>query len=147
MANLCGADHQTMRNLRCILAVSSRDSVSNADVLRRCGWVSIHTILTTRRLRRFGHVCRLPDNLLPKVALLSKTASGSRSRGRPNLRFQDRAQYDLRHCGILVQGKERACTERNRWRKLVHNDATKAKSKWREEGQLGQKQTRLSRTA
>ena len=95
----------------------------------------MNTILTTRRLRSFGHVCRLPDTRLPKVAPFSETASGSCPPGWPILRFQDRVRDVLRHCGILVNGVERECAERNGWRKLVHNGATKAESTCREEGQ------------
>ena len=114
-----------LRNSRRTLEVSWRDTVSNEEVLRRCGCDSMHTILTTRRLRWFGHVCRLPDNRLPKVALFSETASGSRPRGRLILRFQDRVRDDLQHCGVLVNGVERACAERNGWRKIVHNGSKK----------------------
>ena len=102
--------------------------MSNEEVLRRCGCDIMNTILTTRRLRSFGHVCRLPDTRLPKVALFSETASGSRPSGWPILRFQDRVRDVLRQCGILVNGVGRECAERNGWRKLVHNGATKAES-------------------
>lgn len=66
MVNLCGTlDHQTLKNLSCILGVSWKDRVSNAEVLRRYGCHSMHAILSTRWLSWFGHVCRLPDYLGP----------------------------------------------------------------------------------
>ena len=117
-----------LRNSRRILGVSWRNRVSNEEVLRRCGCDSMTTILTSRRLRSFGHVCRLPDTRLPKAALFSETASESRPSGWPILRFQDRVRDVLPHCGILVNGVERACAERNGQRKLVHNGAIKAES-------------------
>ena len=129
-----------LRNLRRILGVSWRDKVTNVEVLEQTGCDSMHTILSTRRLRWLGHVCRLENNRLPKITLYSETVCGSRSRGRPLLRFNDRIRDDLRHCGISATTVEQTCVGRMEWRRLLRNGASQSERRWREEGKSRRKQ-------
>ncbi|XP_068687770.1 uncharacterized protein [Montipora foliosa] len=108
------------------------DRVSNAEVLHRTQCDSMHTILTKHRLRWFGHVCRMPQNRLPKKFLFSEVISGHRAIGRPLLRFQDRIRDDLRHCGIREDGVEKRCAEKAEWRKKVYEGAAAAEKQWQD---------------
>ena len=97
-----------LRNLGRILGINWMDRVSNAEVLHRTQCDSMHTILTKRRRRGFGHVCYR----LPKKVLFSEVSSGHRARGRHLLRFQDRIRNDLRNYGLQTDGVEKRCAER-----------------------------------
>ncbi|XP_038073007.1 uncharacterized protein LOC119741328 [Patiria miniata] len=102
---------------------------------------SMHTILTECRLRWFGHVCRMPQDRLPKRTLFSEVSTGARVRGRPLLRFQDHVRDDLPHCQIKERGVEELCAVRGAWRKAVHEGADAAEKKWRKEGRARRKQS------
>jgi len=70
LACLRGSDHQVEQfphedlEKDSLLDVTWRDKVSNKKVLERTQSDSMYTILTTRDLPWFGHVCRIPDHRL-----------------------------------------------------------------------------------
>ena len=47
------------------------------------------------RMKWAGHIVRMKDNILPKIAE-AKKVEGSRKRGRPHLRWEDCVKRDLR---------------------------------------------------
>ena len=73
-------------------------------------------ILTQRRLRWLGHVCRMDDGRIPKDLLFGELATGTRPTGRPNLRFKDTCKRDLRDCGINPADLQSASSNRSSWR-------------------------------
>ncbi len=72
-ANRLHAFH--MQVLRCILRVTLRDELSNADILRRCDLPSMKQILVRERLRWLGHVMRMDESRLPKRVLSQQFAA------------------------------------------------------------------------
>ena len=73
--------------LHSLLGLTWQDHVTNINVLAKAGMASVHSVLTTRRVRWLDHVPRMIDSRNPKNLLLGELASGSRVAGRPSLRF------------------------------------------------------------
>ena len=82
-----------MASLRRILAW--QDKVTNVDVLKDSGILSIHSLLMKRRLRWIGHVRRMDDGRIPKDIMFGELKEGKRKRGRPKLRYKDVVKRDL----------------------------------------------------
>ena len=109
-----------LRNLRRILKISWFHHVTNSEVFSRAGIGSINALLTQRRLRWLGHVHRMDDGRLPKDVLYGQLATGTRSVGRPLLRFTDACKRDLRRGGADVESWEAVADDRSAWRRLVN---------------------------
>ena len=62
-----------MRCLRQILKISIRDRITNDNIRYRClQQPTVEEQIQTRRLRWFGHVCRMDENRLPYQLLWRK---------------------------------------------------------------------------
>ena len=109
-----------LRNLRRILGIKWYHRVTNNEVLNRAGIDSINAFLTQRRLRWLGHVHRMDDGRLPKDILYSQLAVGTRSVGRPLLRYSDACKRDMRRGGVDVDDWENVAPDRSAWRHLVN---------------------------
>ena len=128
-----------MRCLRRLLGITWQDRETNTTVLTRAGIPSMFAILTQRRLRWLGHVCRMDDGRIPKDILYSELATGSRATGRPNLRYKDACKRDLRACGINPHDLEMTTSDRTNWRSTVKNGVRQAEE--RREAHWGRKRT------
>lgn len=104
------------RCLRRILGISWQDHISNNDILKRAGMLSMFALLTQRRLRWLGHVTRMKDGRLPKDILYGELATGSRPTGRPSLRYKDVCKRDLKVGGIVPACLESLAEDRSSWR-------------------------------
>ena len=62
-----------MSCLRHICGISLKDHISNAAILSACQAPSMESQLRSKRLRWYGHVCRMLDSRLPKVMFLVKS--------------------------------------------------------------------------
>jgi hypothetical protein len=60
---------------------------------------NIVTTIKVRRLQWAGHVVRMPDDRTVKTVFVGKT-DGSRKAGRPNLRWLDCIENDLKLVGV-----------------------------------------------
>jgi hypothetical protein len=67
-----------------------------------------------KRLRWFGHVKRMPGNRLP-LKVLEWEPEGTRSRGRPKVRWIDGVRRSMTNHGLT----EKDTRDRDRWRSLV----------------------------
>ena len=76
------------RHLRSILNIRWNDFISNETVLARANVEDIKTLLAQSRLRWLGHICRMDDSRTAKKLLYGELAQGTRSIGRPKLRFK-----------------------------------------------------------
>ncbi|GAB1611165.1 uncharacterized protein LOC115228424, partial [Argonauta hians] len=104
-----------MRSLRRLLGITWQDHVPNEDVLSRVGLKSMFAMLTQRRLRWLGHVCRMEDGRIPKEVLYGEIAAGPRPVGRPTLRYKDVCKRDLMGCEIDPEDLEEAVSDRAAW--------------------------------
>ena len=108
-----------LRNLRRILGIKWSDRITNTEVLARAHTPSVYFILQQRRLRWLGHLNRMPDGRIPKDLLYGELATGSRSQGRPYLRFRDVCKRDLKAVGIDTNAWEDLAVNRTTWRNKV----------------------------
>ena len=106
------------RCLRRILGISWIDKVTNEEVLRRTSLTTLPTILKRRRLRWLGHVSRMEDGRIPKDLLYGELASGTRTVGRPLLRFRDVAKRDL--TSLKITDWENVANNRAEWRSTCY---------------------------
>jgi hypothetical protein len=111
------------RCMREMLHVRLMDRLS-LDLLRqRCRLPSMEQMLRADRLQWLGHVLRMEDHRLPRIALLSRPKDGRRAVGRPRRRFTDCIREDLRFAGLPEQragegGLDLLCRDRAAWRKV-----------------------------
>ncbi|GAB4819626.1 hypothetical protein N2152v2_006672 [Parachlorella kessleri] len=77
-----------MRCLRRILGLSLLDRIPNSVILAHCGQQPIKEQLRLQRLLWLGHLVRMPDTRLPKLAFFSQLAE-KRPRGRPIVRLRE----------------------------------------------------------
>ena len=109
-----------MRCLRCILHISRRDHQKNEDVRSRCCQQPlIECCLRQRRLRWFGHVCRMENIRIPKRLLFGQLLKGKRPHHKPRKRWTDVITEDFRK--LKIQHTWPTLTQdRAAWRGIVH---------------------------
>ena len=129
-----------MRCLRRLLGITWQDRITNAEVLSRAGLPSMYAMLTQRRLRWLGHVCRMDDGRIPKDIMYGELATGTRPTGRPTLRYKDVCKRDLKTCNISPGNLESATADRTLWRSTVKAGVKQAELK--RESQWEVKRTR-----
>ena len=108
-----------LRCLRRILGITWHDMITNTDVLRRAGSLSMHLLLSQCRLRWLGHVYRMDDGRIPKDVLYGELAIGRRPAERPALRFKDVCRRDLKVANIDPGMWEQIAANRSGWRSAV----------------------------
>ena len=108
-----------MRHLRYILKIRWWQHISNSKILEQTGLPSMYDILRQRTLRWTGHVCRMNDDRLPKQILFSQLREGSRSIGRPKLRFKGTVKRSLKDLSISTTGWQTMTQDRVAWRTAI----------------------------
>jgi hypothetical protein len=108
-----------LRCLRRILHIKWQDRITNVEVLRRSHMLSMHSILSERRLRWLGHVHRMSSERIPRALLYGELATGVRKRGRPCLRYKDVCKKDMSLALINHKTWESIAEERTLWRSKV----------------------------
>ena len=78
----------------------------------------MYTLLSQRRLRWLGHVHRMANGRIPKVMLYGELVTGTRTVGRPHLRYRDTCKRDMKVAGIDTTW-EAAADDRGHWRAVV----------------------------
>ena len=115
-----------LRCLRRIMNIHWYDKVTNSEVLQRAGIGSIYSLLMQRRMRWLGHVRRMEDGRIPKDVMYGELAEGTRSIGRPRLRFKDVCKRDLKAAHIDVNTWESLAEDRTGWRRATFLGAATA---------------------
>ena len=109
-----------LRCLRKILNIKWQDKVPNTEVLSQAGIPSLVSLIAKRRLRWLGHVQRMNHHRLPRQILFGELANGTRSRGRPKLRFKDICKSSMKRFGINHTIWEESSSNRIMWRQQLH---------------------------
>jgi hypothetical protein len=86
-------------------------------------------ILSQRRLRWLGHVCRMEDCRIPKYIHYGELASGTRPTGRHALRYKDVYKRDLKSFNITPADLKTTSSDRSSWRTNVKTDVKQAEEK------------------
>ncbi len=128
-----------LRCLRRILGITWQGHVPNTEVLAQAKTFSMHALLSQRRLRWLGHVCRMQDGRIPKVIMYGELASGTRPTGRPALRYKDVCKRDLKAGSLHPADLEAATADRVSWRLAIRTSIKlsegKREDQWEEKRQ------------
>ena len=85
-----------IRHVKEILGLSWRDRVTHNQMLSCTKLQSIQGILTKAQLHRSGHVCRMPDDRLPKKVLYGQLSEETRLLQGQNKRYEDQLKQSLK---------------------------------------------------
>ena len=105
-----------MRCLRRICGISLLDHTPNQDILSKCETFSVDSQLRHKRLRWYGHVCRMSDSRLPKLTLFGQVA-GKNCRGKPRTVWNDVLLSDVQK--LKLNHHSRDAQNRPVWRELT----------------------------
>jgi hypothetical protein len=110
--------------LRRIMKVFWQNMITNMELPRRAGANSIAEAIALRRWRWLGHVCRMPPDSLPRVAL-RWTPRGKRNRGQPKETVRRTVQRELKNRGLTLQTAPATKADRPKWRPLAVASSTR----------------------
>ena len=107
------------RCLRKICRIFWPNKISNVDLYKKTSCNSAVLEIKRRRLRWLGHVLRMPQDSIPKVAL-RWTPPGKRKRGRPKMTWRQSVMAELKEMGLSwgeaqAQQKTEPCGEALLW--------------------------------
>ena len=81
----------------------------------------MYALLSQRKLRWPGHICRMKDGRIPKDILYGEMATGSRATGRPFLSYNDVCRRNLRKMAMDEDLWEELAADRGAWRQAVYD--------------------------
>ena len=114
--------------LRRILNISWRDHITNEDVRNQSNHKLLSQIIAKRRLTWLGHVLRMPENSIVRMAITWKPEGGKRKRGRPHLTWWRTIKRDLTDRDTTWNEAVLVAQDRRQWRTLAdqcpHVDGT-----------------------
>ena len=111
-----------MRKLRQICNILWKDKITNHEVLTKCKISGIEALLMKNQLRWTGHVIRMSDDRLPKIALYGQLDGVTRPMGRPLLRYKDKLKANV--STLHLSDWEKIAKDRPKWRSACHNAVT-----------------------
>ena len=88
--------------LRHILNIWWPNVITNSELYEKSKTVSVKAEIEKRRLRLLGHILRMPNHRVPKIALKWTPATGKRSRGRPKCTWRRTIERDLKARGLTM---------------------------------------------
>ena len=106
------------RCLRRLLNIFYPNTISNSALHERTNTKPITLEVRARRWRWIGHVLRMPQASLPKIAL-RWTPDGRRKRGRPKETWRRTVEREMKEQGWTWNFLERRAVDRPQWRALV----------------------------
>ena len=105
-----------MQCLRRICGISLLDHVLNQQDLSKCKTFSVESQLRHKRLRWYGHVCRMFDTRLPKLMMYGQVA-GPNCRGKPRTVWNDVVLSDVQK--LKLNHHRRDAQNKPVWRELT----------------------------
>jgi len=112
-------DQFHMRCLRRIAHIRWQDKIPNTEVLQICGVTGIEAFLMSAQFRWVGHVTRMDDTRLPKIAFYCELEHGTRSLGGQRKRFKDMLKSNMKaYCDMQPNKLESLTSDRSSWRTL-----------------------------
>ena len=112
-----------MNCLRNIIRVSRRQRLRNKEILLKCKTTPIEMILKKRRLKWFGHTCRMNTDRIPKKLLLQDRPPNLRCHiSAPRKTWVSQVLADVKplHFRTLPEIVE-AAQNRSQWRGLIRD--------------------------
>lgn len=113
-----------------ILGIIWKMSVSDVEVLERCGCDSVKTLTLKHQLRQASHLVRMNDSCIPKQLFYGELWTGKRNVVKPKMHFKDCIKDALKKYKIPCEHLEECAADCNNWmRLLVVKDVTMKMSK------------------
>ena len=119
-----------LRCLKQILDITRQDRIPKNNVLEKAKCSSIHALLSQRRLRWLGHICRMGKGRIPKDLLYGKLDRGTRKTGCPHLCFKDVCKRDMKSAGIDIESWKLMVKDHSTWWHLVKEGIKHAEHTW-----------------
>nr|VZI29617.1 unnamed protein product [Spirometra erinaceieuropaei] len=116
-------NHSHPSFLRRILRLNWQDRISDTDVLKRAGILSIYAMLRQKQLRWSGHLVRMDDERLPKRLFYGDVATDSRRQGGQIRRYKDTLKSSLKRLQIKPTNWEELVFDRTTCRRTVKTGA------------------------
>ncbi len=104
--------------LRKICRIFWPEKISNEDLYRKTNCRNVVLEIKHRRLRWLGHVLRMDQNRIPKVAL-RWTPPGKRKQGRPKTTWRRTVTSELKMANLTWGEAQHAAQDRTRWKQIV----------------------------
>ena len=106
-------------SIRKIFGVSKLQHIKTSDLKHKLGiTMDITDRIRSRRLRYFGHICRMDATRLPHHAL-NGWVTGSRARGRPRKRWLNNVKDDCGNMGFTLVEAQHQTQDRRHWNSLL----------------------------
>ena len=119
-ADLTRLESFEMRCLRAIAGVHLLDRIRSENIRHSLNITrSIGQKITSRRMKWFGHVIRMPEHRLPHKAY-NNDFNTARPPGRPPLRWKDQLRSDT---GLSLETIENQAKDRGGWRSITRRSA------------------------
>ena len=116
--DMCRVESFHNRCLRRICRIFWPNTISNIDLYTETGSRSIVAEIKRRRLRWLGHVLRMDENRIPKIAL-RWTPPGKRKRGRPKTTWRRTVMDELKEGNITWGQAQHVARDRAEWKKIT----------------------------
>ncbi|KAJ8399487.1 hypothetical protein AAFF_G00411990 [Aldrovandia affinis] len=104
--------------LRRICRIFWPGRISNEDLYKNTNCRNVVLEIKQRRLQWLGHVLRMDQNCIPKVAL-RWTPPGKRKQGRPNTTWRRTVTSELKTANLTWGEAQHAAQDRTRWKQIV----------------------------
>ena len=111
------------RCLRNILRIKWWDFIPNSEVLGKANLTCIEAMITKKRLRWAGHVSRMENHRLPKIALYGELSTGRRNVGTPKKRYKDLLKSSFSNFGINNTEWPKLASDRDAWKAAINAGA------------------------
>ena len=107
------------KSLRRICKIFWPNRISNTDLFARTKSRNMEDEIKIKRWKWLGHVTRMENTKIPKVALQWRPENGRRARGRPRKTWRKTIDDDLEHLDMDWEQLEQRAQDRPNWRKFV----------------------------
>jgi len=103
--------------------------VTNKAVREKTGQDTLESIITERRLRWFGHVCRMDPNRQTRQVMDWTPSNFKRMRGRPRVSWTSTIKKDVELLGVTWEEALDLTGDRSEWRNCTARCATTARGR------------------
>ena len=105
-------NHFYISCLRKFLKIKWQNRIPDAEVLKRAGMQSVHTLLNLAQFRWTGHVTRMHEERLPKKIPYGELEMGKRGQKK---RYKDTLKAYLKDFNIPTESWEQIAQDRAMW--------------------------------
>ena len=107
-----------MSCLRSISGIRKRQHKTNKFIREKCNQICASSVVEQKQLTWFGHVTRMDEQRIPKLALMFNPI-GKRRQGRPKSRWIDNVASTSERTGVPFEQLSGMCSDRKLWRAYV----------------------------